>query len=106
MYSCSHCVHLSEINECLLIPDLCLNGQCLDTEESYTCNCNQGYRYDPKLLYCVDIDECVSSSPCHQTAVCDNKPGTYECVCSDGYVKNPTDDSCTGKMTHGQVSFS
>ena len=83
------------INECALIPDLCLNGVCVDTDASFTCTCHQGYRYDPQLFYCVDVDECTSL-PCHETANCRNEPGSFRCVCADGFFMNPADGSCSG----------
>ncbi|XP_067936745.1 fibrillin-2-like [Watersipora subatra] len=83
----------TEINECEIIPDLCLNGECIDTEGSYTCSCNQGYSYDPQLLYCVDIDECTSK-PCHATALCKNVLGSFQCYCAEGFVMNSVNGSC------------
>ncbi|XP_055327570.1 fibrillin-1-like [Paramacrobiotus metropolitanus] len=32
------------INECMTEPNLCLNGRCIDTVGSYTCECNKGYK--------------------------------------------------------------
>lgn len=43
----------SDVNECETIPDLCRNGQCINTLGSYRCICNKGYRPDPSGLYCL-----------------------------------------------------
>lgn len=32
------------INECILRPDICGEGQCIDTDEGYECVCKPGYR--------------------------------------------------------------
>lgn len=33
---------LADINECSM-PNKCQNGKCVNTEGSYTCECNSGY---------------------------------------------------------------
>lgn len=93
----NRCTPVSEINECEVIPNLCLNGNCINTEGSFTCACNQGYVYDPKLLYCVDQDECIFQ-PCDETAVCRNEPGTFRCVCPSGFVMDEIEFSCSGMI--------
>lgn len=35
-------VQLADINECSM-PNKCQNGECVNTEGSYTCECNSGY---------------------------------------------------------------
>lgn len=32
------------INECILRPDICGHGKCVDTVTSYECHCDPGYR--------------------------------------------------------------
>ncbi|VDK23466.1 unnamed protein product, partial [Anisakis simplex] len=35
---------------------------------------------------CEDVDECLTSVPCHEKASCKNKAGTFSCSCKEGYV--------------------
>merc|ERR1711937_838163 len=61
-----------------------------NTEGSYTCACNQGYKADDNGD-CTDIDECKSEgNECHEKATCKNivlRNGLigYTCACNDGY---------------------
>ena len=50
----------------------------------YTCECKQGFYYEPTLQKCVDIDECRTE--CLWGAHCTNYPGGYNCSCKNGYV--------------------
>ena len=34
----------SLINECVLRPNICGHGRCIDTQEGYRCECFPGYR--------------------------------------------------------------
>ena len=36
----------SDINECALFSNLCVNGVCEDLEGNYHCKCNQGFEMD------------------------------------------------------------
>ena len=33
----------------------------------------------------VDTDECLTESPCHANATCNNTEGSYTCTCDSGY---------------------
>lgn len=37
-------IGLFKVNECILRPDICGRGQCIDTQEGYKCVCDAGYR--------------------------------------------------------------
>lgn len=37
---------LTQVNECILRPNICGGGQCTDTLEGYDCECYPGYRKD------------------------------------------------------------
>ncbi|KAL7263048.1 hypothetical protein ACSBR1_001259 [Camellia fascicularis] len=63
-----------------------LDCDCYDFDNGpgYRCNCSQGYEGNPYLPNgCIDISECIISSPCNMT--CQNLPGTYNCACPEGY---------------------
>lgn len=52
----------SDINECVLDFDICLNGICENFCGIYKCICNLGYEVDLIGKNCVDINECVLNS--------------------------------------------
>lgn len=47
------CPVLPDINECQVMPDLCRNGQCINTIGSFRCHCNVGYKTDFTATSCV-----------------------------------------------------
>ncbi|XP_077573619.1 fibrillin-2-like [Stigmatopora nigra] len=82
-----------DINECQVMPDLCLNGQCINTIGSFRCHCNVGYKTDFTATSCVDVDECgLSPKPCN--FLCKNTEGSYLCSCPRGYILQPDGKTC------------
>ncbi|XP_077462687.1 fibrillin-2b [Stigmatopora argus] len=82
-----------DINECQVMPDLCLNGQCINTIGSFRCHCNVGYKTDFTATSCVDMDECaLSPKPCN--FLCKNTEGSYLCSCPRGYILQPDGKTC------------
>ncbi|XP_033936716.1 fibrillin-2b [Pseudochaenichthys georgianus] len=79
------------IDVCKHFTNLCLNGRCIPTLQSYRCECNMGYRQDVRGE-CIDVDECVSN-PC-VNGDCVNTPGGYQCKCHEGYQGTPTKQAC------------
>ncbi|XP_055945235.1 protein crumbs homolog 1-like [Argiope bruennichi] len=47
------------------------------------CYCKEGFH--DVLGQCEDVDECEIYDPCHPSATCYNKYGSFECRCPDGY---------------------
>lgn len=115
---------LSDINECLVIPELCKNGQCINTIGSFRCHCDVGYKTDFTATSCVgtehlcptnafstlsmsafefyrlsafsDMDECaLSPKPCN--FLCKNTEGSYLCSCPRGYSLQPDGKTCKGE---------
>ena len=47
------------------------------------------------VKYLLDNDECVEQSPCDDSAVCINNPGSFTCACNEGYSGDGM--TCTGQ---------
>ncbi|XP_065169457.1 fibrillin-2-like [Atheta coriaria] len=87
-------IGLISINECILRPDICGEGQCVDTRDGYDCVCNPGYKHKGKSLKeCEDIDECREGK-C-QNGRCTNTPGSFTCICPPGFDISPDGSMCT-----------
>ncbi|EDO49417.1 predicted protein [Nematostella vectensis] len=76
-------------DECLLGLAKCdRNAHCIDTPESYRCECNNGYEGDGVI--CTDINECQRKKSvdyrCNENALCTNTEGSYTCECLPGFV--------------------
>uniref|UniRef100_F6WEY7 Uncharacterized protein n=1 Tax=Ciona intestinalis TaxID=7719 RepID=F6WEY7_CIOIN len=83
------------LNECILFPNLCVDGECLNTDSSFTCNCNQGYTLDESGKNCTDIDECGISPGLCGNGQCVNVGGDFRCDCDEGYEDSQTLKVCT-----------
>ncbi|XP_070543673.1 LOW QUALITY PROTEIN: fibrillin-2-like [Ptychodera flava] len=77
-----------DIDECADVPNLCINGMCVNILGSYRCVCNNGYISDTEGTKCVDLNECEETpAPCDYECV--NMEGSYACGCPQGYVEGP-----------------
>ncbi|XP_029441857.1 fibrillin-2-like, partial [Rhinatrema bivittatum] len=82
-----------DIDECRVLPNLCQNGQCINTVSSFRCHCKPGYTTDITATSCVDLDECGQSpKPCN--FICKNTEGSYQCSCPRGYVLQEDGKTC------------
>lgn len=43
----------TDLNECMLEPELCKNGRCINTDGSFRCECLPGYELDSTGRTCV-----------------------------------------------------
>lgn len=75
----------SDVDECAAGTATCSERSfCVDTQGSYTCECNNGYK--PSGEDCVDVDECEGDvHSCSEYATCTNTDGSYTCECNEGY---------------------
>ncbi|TEA35553.1 hypothetical protein DBR06_SOUSAS8910030 [Sousa chinensis] len=75
--------------------------QCTDNFGRVLCTCYPGYRYDRERHrrrekpYCLDIDECATSSETLCAHICVNTLGSYRCECREGYVQEDDGRTCT-----------
>ncbi|XP_016304947.1 fibrillin-2-like [Sinocyclocheilus anshuiensis] len=75
------------------MPNLCKNGQCINSVGSFRCHCNVGYTDGFTGTSCVDMDECSQSpKPCN--FLCKNTEGSYLCSCPRGYILQPDGKTC------------
>lgn len=75
-----------DVDECLNQP--CPSGSsCVNTDGSYTCQCQTGYTLGSGST-CQDVNECQTSSPCDVNAQCTNNIGSYSCACRGGFYGN------------------
>ncbi|NXQ28620.1 FBN2 protein, partial [Alaudala cheleensis] len=82
-----------DIDECKVLPNLCRNGQCINTMGSFRCFCKAGYTTDITGTSCNDLDEC-SQSPRPCNFICKNSEGSYQCSCPRGYVLQEDGKTC------------
>uniref|UniRef100_A0A8D2MZ83 FBN2 protein n=1 Tax=Zonotrichia albicollis TaxID=44394 RepID=A0A8D2MZ83_ZONAL len=82
-----------DIDECKVLPNLCKNGQCINTMGSFRCFCKAGYTTDITGTSCNDLDEC-SQSPRPCNFICKNSEGSYQCSCPRGYVLQEDAKTC------------
>ena len=85
----------NDIDECKILPNLCENGQCINTLGSYRCICNRGFKPDAASdgTKCIDVNECLQRpGPCEHE--CTNSWGSYTCSCPHGYVLNSDGKTC------------
>ncbi|XP_052023141.1 adhesion G protein-coupled receptor E5 isoform X3 [Apodemus sylvaticus] len=84
-----------DINECLLPEVSCGSfATCKNSEGSYACVCNPGYKLlsgaesftNQSENTCQDVDECSSGQhQCHSSTICNNTLGSYKCRCRPGW---------------------
>uniref|UniRef100_A0A8C2GKQ6 Fibrillin 2a n=1 Tax=Cyprinus carpio TaxID=7962 RepID=A0A8C2GKQ6_CYPCA len=85
---------VSDVDECLQNGLLCQNGRCLNTEGSFQCICNAGFKLTPDGKNCMDHDECAATNMC-LNGMCINEDGSFKCVCKPGFSLNSSGRYCT-----------
>ncbi|CBY36887.1 unnamed protein product [Oikopleura dioica] len=77
---------------------------CVNTEGSFHCTCENGYHLLSDGFTCIDDDECLNETDeCSQK--CINTDGSYDCSCNQGYKLDTSDwktchdiDECVEKQ--------
>ncbi|XP_072884364.1 fibulin-1-like isoform X2 [Hemitrygon akajei] len=83
----------ADVDECQNSP---CSHDCLNVLGSFECRCQRGFTLSPTdRTACLDIDECLLSSPSLCAYQCINTPGSFTCRCPDeGYVLSPNGRNC------------
>ncbi|XP_055863672.1 matrilin-2-like [Biomphalaria glabrata] len=90
-------------DECAMNTSRC-QQKCVNTQGSYSCDCDRGYTLSTDNVTCRDIDECLLRvPPCQQ--ICRNTNGSFHCECYDGYTFRMNNGTCVdvdecGEGTH------
>uniref|UniRef100_A0A8C8CQ83 Latent-transforming growth factor beta-binding protein 1 n=1 Tax=Oncorhynchus tshawytscha TaxID=74940 RepID=A0A8C8CQ83_ONCTS len=100
-----------DVNECSK-DGVCSHGQCLNTDGSYLCLCEAGFKYSADTADCEDQNECkeYGSSVCG-IWLCENTIGSYRCFmgCQPGlYGQDNPDcdiDECVNENICGDHGF-
>jgi len=80
--SCSQCISQGDIDECASSNGGC-EHTCINTVQSFRCECRQGYTLRADKKTCEDINECSNSNGgCSHT--CHNSAGSFSCSCPSG----------------------
>ncbi|XP_052237854.1 sushi, von Willebrand factor type A, EGF and pentraxin domain-containing protein 1-like [Dreissena polymorpha] len=83
-----------DFNNCVSSP--CLNGNCTDELNSFTCHCDAGFTGQQCE---VNIDDC-SANVCMNNATCVDGVNSYSCACSSAF----TGRFCEIAIVNGQWS--
>ncbi|XP_044895319.1 von Willebrand factor C and EGF domain-containing protein isoform X5 [Felis catus] len=81
-------IRCTDIDECL---SSSCEGQCVNTEGGFVCECGPGMQLSADRHSCRDTDECLGT-PCQQR--CRNSIGSYRCSCRLGFHLHGNRHSC------------
>ncbi|XP_043955596.1 adhesion G protein-coupled receptor E5 isoform X2 [Gambusia affinis] len=85
-----------DVNECAEAPEICgENATCFNTDGSYYCQCQEGFRSktvnftNEDSVKCTDINECLEIKDiCGPNANCQNTNSNYTCSCQNGFASS------------------
>ncbi|XP_043955597.1 adhesion G protein-coupled receptor E5 isoform X3 [Gambusia affinis] len=84
-----------DVNECAEAPEICgENATCFNTDGSYYCQCQEGFRSktvnftNEDSVKCTDINECWENDICGPNATCQNIISNYTCSCQNGFASS------------------
>ncbi|XP_070835075.1 matrilin-3-like isoform X3 [Chaetodon trifascialis] len=78
--------------------DACAQGHncqhiCVNSGNSYNCDCRAGYVLNPDKKTCSRADPCALGHDCQH--ICINSDDSYICRCQVGYILNPDKKTCS-----------
>ncbi|XP_052806502.1 mucin-4-like [Mya arenaria] len=76
-------------------PDFGCSHICKVENQQAFCLCETGYELSTDNKTCIDINECLTSGSCSDTATCTNKDGGYDCACPRGKKLANDKRTCT-----------
>uniref|UniRef100_A0A8C5TYS1 Uncharacterized protein n=1 Tax=Malurus cyaneus samueli TaxID=2593467 RepID=A0A8C5TYS1_9PASS len=80
------------VDECEVLNGGCQQG-CVNTQGSFQCQCQQGFRLHTDGRTCIVIDPCASGNGgCSQ--ICQNERGIAKCECHPGHSLSADKKSC------------
>ncbi|KAM9317035.1 latent-transforming growth factor beta-binding protein 1 [Gastrophryne carolinensis] len=85
---------VTEVNECIVDPDICGEGSCVNLPIGYLCLCHEGYKQNVNQTKCLDIDECAQDHSLCSHGRCENTDGSFLCICQAGYMANVRGTDC------------
>lgn len=69
----------------------------MNSEGSFQCVCEAGYRPTPDRGACVDVNECSEQRVC-RNGRCHNTPGSFRCECLPGFTLSNDGRTCLGNV--------
>ena len=105
------CIYNIQINECDSIHKLCdpVNAHCVDTIDSYSCTCHDGFETEDGGRTCINIDECSPEFDGGNKCVGPNtvcidlvEPG-HTCECSQGFDGEPYEEVGCSRCAKGYL---
>ncbi|XP_068089517.1 latent-transforming growth factor beta-binding protein 1-like [Hyperolius riggenbachi] len=85
---------VAEVDECVVDPEICGEGFCVNLPVGYMCICRKGYKQNDNQTKCVDIDECTQNRSLCSHGQCENTDGSFLCTCNAGYQANEQGNDC------------
>uniref|UniRef100_A0A4X2M4R0 Latent-transforming growth factor beta-binding protein 4 n=1 Tax=Vombatus ursinus TaxID=29139 RepID=A0A4X2M4R0_VOMUR len=88
--------HCADVDECSSGAPCGPHGHCTNTDGSFRCSCEPGYRLPPggRSGPCADVNECLEGDFCFPHGECLNTDGSFACTCAPGYQAGPRGSSC------------
>uniref|UniRef100_A0A7N4NQ99 Latent transforming growth factor beta binding protein 4 n=1 Tax=Sarcophilus harrisii TaxID=9305 RepID=A0A7N4NQ99_SARHA len=89
----------ADVDECSSGAPCGPHGHCTNTDGSFHCSCEPGYRLPPggRPGPCADVNECLEGDFCFPHGECLNTDGSFACTCAPGYQTGPRGSSCIGR---------
>ncbi|XP_065782202.1 latent-transforming growth factor beta-binding protein 4 isoform X1 [Muntiacus reevesi] len=85
----------TDVDECSSGASCGPHGHCTNTEGSFHCSCEPGYRAPAgRPGPCADVNECLEGDFCFPHGECLNTDGSFACTCAPGYRPGPRGASC------------